>query len=48
MPRSFKLTDEERKVNFEQIKALKDPTDDLKTKFVPFNTPNDQIPNVLE
>jgi hypothetical protein len=48
MPRSYKLSDEERKVNFEKIKALKDPTDDLKSKHVPFNAPNDQIPNVLE
>ena len=48
MPRSYRLTDEEKKVNFEQIKALKDPTDDLKSKFVPFNSPNDQIPMVLE
>lgn len=30
--RSYVLNDEEKKVNFEKIKALKDPNDDLKTK----------------
>ena len=30
--RSYVLNEEEKKVNFEKIKALKDPADDLKSK----------------
>ena len=37
---AYLLNEEEKKVNFEKIKALKDVNDDLKTKNIPFN-PND-------
>lgn len=47
-PTAYQLTEEEKKVNFEQIKALKDPTDDMKTKYVPFLLCDDQVPFVLE
>lgn len=30
--KSYVLNEEEKKVNFEKIKALKDPQDDLKSK----------------
>ena len=33
---AYDLTDEEKKVNFEKIKALKDPNDDLVNKIIPF------------
>jgi len=32
-PRSYVLNEEEKKVNFEKIKALKDPADDLPSNF---------------
>lgn len=32
----YKLSEEEKKTNLEKIKALKDPTDDLKDKNVQF------------
>jgi len=35
---SYILNDEERKVNFEKIKALRDPNDDLKSRNISFNT----------
>jgi hypothetical protein len=44
----YVLNDEERKVNFEKIKALRDPNDDLKNKNVPFNSEEDGAPMVLE
>lgn len=47
-PRAYMLNDEERKVNFEKIKALKDPTDDLKSKHIPFHAAEDNAPVVLE
>jgi len=46
--RAYVLNDEERKVNFEKIKALKDPTDDLKSKHIPFHAAEDSAPVVLE
>ena len=42
------LNDEERKVNFEKIKALRDPNDDMKNKNVPFNPVEEGAPLVLE
>ena len=47
-PKSYVLNDEEKKVNFEKIKALKDPTDDLKSKHIPFHAPEEGVPMVLE
>ena len=44
----YKLTDEEKKVNLEKIKGLKDPADDLKSKAVAFNFEDDKEPLVLE
>ena len=37
----YELTEEERKVNLEKIKALRDPNDDMKSTHVPFNEIND-------
>mmetsp|Transcript_32603 Transcript_32603/g.49855 ORF Transcript_32603/g.49855 Transcript_32603/m.49855 type:complete len:105 (+) Transcript_32603:711-1025(+) len=45
---SYLLNEEEKKVNFEKIKALKDVNDDLKTKHIPFNPNDDSAPQVLE
>ena len=45
---SYALDDEERKVNFEKIKALRDPNDDLKSRNVAFDTPEEGAPLVLE
>jgi hypothetical protein len=39
---SYVLTEEEKKVNFEKIKALKDPSDDLKSAHIPFNPIDDR------
>jgi len=47
-PKAYILNDEEKKVNFEKIKALKDPTDDLKSKHIPFHSSEDNAPMVLE
>lgn len=44
----YKLTDEEKKINLEKIKGLKDPADDLKSKAVAFNFEDDKEPLVLE
>lgn len=44
----YKLTDEEKKVQLEKIKALKDPTDNLKDKFVAFHLEEELEPFVLE
>jgi len=46
--RSYVLNEEEKKVNFEKIKALKDPADDLKSKQIPFHPVEDGAPFVLE
>jgi len=46
--RSYVLNEEEKKVNFEKIKALKDPADDLKSKQIPFHPVEDGAPLVLE
>jgi hypothetical protein len=46
--RAYELNEEEKKVNFEKIKALKDPSDDLKSKQIPFNPSEDGAPLVLE
>jgi len=45
---TYDLSDEEKKVNYEKIKALKDPNDDLKKKVIPFNPVEEQAPFVLE
>ena len=45
---AYLLNEEEKKVNFEKIKALKDVNDDLKTKNIPFNPAEDGSPLVLE
>ena len=47
-PKGYILNDEEKKVNFEKIKALKDPTDDLKSKHIAFTSFEDSGPLVLE
>lgn len=44
----YKLTDEEKKVNLEKIKGLKDPADDLKSKAVAFNFEDEKEPLVVE
>lgn len=44
----YKLTEEEKKVNLEKIKGLKDPSDDLKSKNVMFPFEEDKEPVVLE
>ena len=45
---NYKLTDEEKKVNTEKIKALKDKSDNLKDKVVNFNFEDEFEPVVLE
>jgi len=45
---SYKLTDDEKKINLEKIKGLKDPADDLKSKNVAFPFEEDKEPVVLE
>ena len=42
------LTEEERKVNFEKIKALRDPNDDMKSRNVAFAPVEEGAPLVLE
>lgn len=44
----YKLTDDEKKINLEKIKGLKDPSDDLKSKNVAFPFEDDKEPVVLE
>ena len=44
----YKLTDEERKLNLEKIKALKDENDNLKDKHVIFVPEDDHEIWVLE
>lgn len=44
----YKLTDEEKKVNQEKIKPLRDPTDNLKDKSVNFHFEDELEPKVLE
>ena len=46
--KSYDLNDEEKKVNIEKIKALRDPNDDLKTNNIPFNEVEEGAPLVLE
>ena len=46
--RAYVLNEEEKKVNFEKIKALKDPDDDLKSKQIPFDPVDEGAPFVLE
>jgi hypothetical protein len=45
---SYVLNEEERKVNFEKIKALRDPNDDLKSRNVAFHPAEEGAPLVLE
>jgi len=45
---AYNLTEEEKKVNFEKIKALKDASDDMKDKFVKFPKDEEFEPHVLE
>ena len=33
----YRLSDEEKKLQLEKIKSLRDPQDDLRDKFVPFH-----------
>lgn len=44
----YKLTDDEKKLNLEKIKALKDPGDNLKDKMVSFTFEHETEPVVLE
>lgn len=44
----YKLTEEEKKLNFEKIKALKDPQDNLKDKGVVFHFEEENEPLVIE
>ena len=44
----YRLTDEEKKINQEKIKSLRDPTDNLKDKNVNFHFEDDLEPLVLE
>ena len=46
--RGYKLTEDEKKINLEKIKGLKDPSDDLKSKNVQFPFEEDKEPVVLE
>lgn len=46
--KAYVLNDEERKVNFEKIKALRDPNDDLKSKQIAFRPVEEDAPLVLE
>ena len=45
---AYVLNEEERKVNFEKIKALRDPSDDLKSRNVAFHADETGAPLVLE
>jgi len=45
---SYKLTDDEKKFNFEKIKGLKDPKDNMKDKAVAFPYEDEKEPLVLE
>lgn len=45
---SYILNDEEKKLNFEKIKALKDPADDDAKKLIPFHVVDEGAPTVLE
>lgn len=45
---NYKLSDEEKKVNIEKIKALKDTSDNLKDKTVNFHVIDEYEPLVLE
>lgn len=42
------LNDEEKKLNYEKIKALRDPADDLAKKHIPFDVAEEGAPLVLE
>jgi len=44
----YDLSEEERKVNFEKIKALKDEKDNLKSEHVPFEEGSAEEPHVVE
>jgi hypothetical protein len=44
----YELSEEERKVNFEKIKALKDTRDNLKDEHVPFEEDSEFLPHVVE
>jgi hypothetical protein len=46
--RCYKLTEDEKKINLEKIKGLKDPSDDLKSKNVMFTFEDNKEPVVLE
>jgi len=47
-PSTYVLTDDEKKINFEKIKALKDPADDASRKLIPFLVVDEGTPTVLE
>lgn len=44
----YTLGEEERKTNFEKVKGLKDPKDDLKKKSIPFEKEEEGTPFILE
>ena len=44
----YELTEEERKIHFEKIKALKDEKDNMKDEEVPFNPDSEMTPLVVE
>jgi hypothetical protein len=45
---TYVLNEEEKKLNYEKIKALKDPADDNTKKLIPFNMVDEGAPTVLE
>jgi hypothetical protein len=46
---TYTLTDDEKKINYEKIKALKDPADDGSSKkMIPFSIFDEATPTVLE
>lgn len=48
-PSTYVLTEDEKKINFEKIKALKDPADDGNAKkLIPFLVYDEGTPTVLE
>ena len=44
----YELTEEERKIHYEKIKALKDEKDNMKDEEVPFNPDSEMTPLVVE
>jgi hypothetical protein len=44
----YVLSDEEKNYNFEKIKALKDPNDDMRSKKVPFEDQDEGAPKVID